>query len=93
MKPYRPQRLDHEQKFSQFMQWAKFASATPCDASFLTADAQYAVQLVKQVNYGPQESIRYFIPTNNNTKFVETTESDVIQANFKKLNSYGLLAS
>ena len=47
----------------------------------------YAVQLVRQINYGPLESKRYFIPSGQDGKFVEVNESAMIEANFKKLNS------
>ncbi|KAL7787046.1 hypothetical protein V8C37DRAFT_412285 [Trichoderma ceciliae] len=88
IKPYRPRRLDHEHKFDQFMQWAKSASPARSDGSLLISDAKYAVQLVKQVNYGPQESIRYFTPASNGVEFLEITESHLLGANFEKLNSY-----
>ncbi|KAM0260043.1 hypothetical protein ACHAQJ_002967 [Trichoderma viride] len=88
IKPYRPRRLDHEEKFDRFMQWAKFASSNPSEGYLLITDSQYAVQLVKQVNFGSQESIRYFIPASNGIEYVEITESNLLEANFKKLNSY-----
>ncbi|KAJ9144229.1 hypothetical protein NKR23_g6238 [Pleurostoma richardsiae] len=49
----------------------------------------FAVQLVRQVNYGPLESKRYFIPTEGEeNEFVEVVEDELIRANFQKLNSY-----
>jgi hypothetical protein len=51
----------------------------------------YAVQFVRQVNYGPVESKRYFIPSPSpspTTEFIEITEHDLIAANYQKLNSY-----
>jgi hypothetical protein len=57
-------------------------------ASFAELDPPFAVQLVRQVNYGPLESKRYFIPAKNGENvFVEVVEDDLIQANFQKLNS------
>jgi hypothetical protein len=50
--------------------------------------APYAVQLVRQVNYGPQESIRYFVPAKNGSDLTETTEDSLVESNFEKLNSY-----
>lgn len=48
----------------------------------------FAVQLVRQVNFGPLESKRYFIPLSAATDaFKEVTESDLIRANFQKLNA------
>jgi hypothetical protein len=47
----------------------------------------YAIQLVKQVNYGPLESKRYFVPLDDNAEFREITERDLIEANFAKVNS------
>lgn len=87
--PYRPSPLDHESKFDQFMSWSRAAvthrASESSEAS--AAHAPYAVQLVQQVNYGPQESIRYFIPVIAGSEFVEVTEEDLIQANYEKLNS------
>ncbi|KAK2470604.1 hypothetical protein H9L39_17115 [Fusarium oxysporum f. sp. albedinis] len=49
----------------------------------------YVVQLVRQVNYGPLESKRYFIPTDGTeSDFVEVIENDLIQTNFQKVNKY-----
>ncbi|ORY58765.1 uncharacterized protein BCR38DRAFT_460639 [Pseudomassariella vexata] len=88
LKPYLPKRLDHEHKFNQFMQWANLPSMHPGDGSSLVSSAPYAVQLVRQINYGPQESIRFFVPASNGPDFLEATESDLLKANFEKLNSY-----
>ncbi|KAL5085895.1 hypothetical protein Trisim1_009808 [Trichoderma cf. simile WF8] len=88
IRPYRPQRLDHERKFDKFMQWAKSTSEEPDNGSLIIANADYVVQLVKQANYGPQESVRYFTTANDGAKFAEVNENDLIAANFEKLNSY-----
>ena len=37
----------------------------------------FAVQLVRQVNYGPLESKRYFIPAGDEDAFVEVAEDDL----------------
>jgi len=96
VKPYRPARLLHEDKFKAFIAWAEF----PKDSSQSTGDGAemvdltalkppYAIQLVRQVNYGPLESKRYFIPVEGkDNEFTEVAEDDLIQANFQKLNSY-----
>lgn len=88
IKPYRPLRLDHEGKFDRFMQWAKHASSDPSDSFLLNSNMEYAVQLVKQVNFGPKESTRYFAPAKGDSGFIEITENDLLEANFEKLNSY-----
>ncbi|KAM3074294.1 hypothetical protein ACMFMG_002895 [Clarireedia jacksonii] len=55
----------------------------------ITPSTPYAVQFVRQVNYGPLESKRYFIPSPTSpTDFIEITERDLIAANYQKLNSY-----
>ena len=78
------------------MEWASYPRETapeggkPGQAGFAELDPPFAVQLVRQVNYGPLESKRYFIPAKNGPEenaFVEVTEQDLIQANFQKLNS------
>lgn len=90
MEPYRPRRLDHEPKFTAFMTWAGSVttSLTSNDRRAPVSSAPYAVQIVRQVNFGPQESIRYFIPAGGGSVFAEATEDDLLKANFEKLNSY-----
>ncbi|KAF2963867.1 hypothetical protein GQX73_g9698 [Xylaria multiplex] len=88
IKAYRPARLDHEAKFDNFMRWTQADPGVPANGSSLVSDAKYAVQLVRQVNYGPQESIRYFIPVGNNAAFLEVSEDALLSANFQKLNSF-----
>ncbi|KAI0098719.1 hypothetical protein GGR51DRAFT_552449 [Nemania sp. FL0031] len=86
--PYRPRLLDHEPKFSSFMGWAKADSVEPENGSSLINSAPYVIQIVRQVNYGRRESIRYFVPDSSSSVFLEASEQDLIQANFEKLNSY-----
>ena len=95
VEPFRPARLLHEDKFKAFIAWAKF----PMSCSEATADGPekadlvmlrppYAIQLVRQVNYGPLESKRYFVPVEgSDNEFTEVNEDGLIQANFQKLNS------
>ena len=64
----------------------------PADGS-LVSTAPYAVQLVKQINYGPQESIRYFVPASNGSDFAEAEEDDLLTSNFEKMNSYLIMNS
>ena len=94
-----PKRLLHEAKFSSFMTWGNFPKASTIattggendkeSLSLAETKPPYAVQLVRQVNYGPLESKRYFIPVEGkNEAFVEVSEEDLVKANFQKLNSY-----
>jgi hypothetical protein len=46
------------------------------------------VQLVRQVNYGPLESKRYFVSNADaSDAFVEVTEQWLVENNLQKLNS------
>jgi hypothetical protein len=96
LQPFRPTRTDHEAKFTSFLKWAKFPTiacvVTPTAGAEKSQSLQdrnwpYAIQLVKQVNYGPLESKRYFVPLDDNAEFKEITERDLIEANFAKVNS------
>ena len=94
IEPYRPQRLDHEPKFTQFLTWAAFPREASIEPSLANPDDDwtrdcppFAVQLVKQVNFGALESKRYFIP-NHPVDFIEVPEKKLIEANFQKLNTY-----
>ncbi|KAF1962986.1 hypothetical protein CC80DRAFT_530864 [Byssothecium circinans] len=99
IQPFRPKRLTHEEKFSSFTRWANFPKASSTattggendQVSLDLAELKppYAVQLVRQINYGPLESKRYFIPVEGKDEaFVEVSEEDLVNANFQKLNSY-----
>ncbi|OJD36007.1 mfs multidrug transporter [Diplodia corticola] len=96
-RPYRPRALSHEPKFTVFMKWAAFPreataqSAGEQDDKLAALGYPHVIQLVKQVNFGPLEAKRYFAATNKGDEedaFVEVTESDLIAANYKKLNAY-----
>lgn len=87
---YRPQRLQHQDKFTKFIAWANFpkvASPTGEEIDLDALDVPYVVQLVRQVNYGPLESKRYFASIRTSDGFIEVGEDDLIRANFQKLNS------
>lgn len=88
-KPYKSRRLDHEGKFDSFMDWVNTSDTVDIqNAELPDLDPPFAVQLGRQVNFGPLESKKYFIPTNDSDgPFKEITESDLIQANFQKLNA------
>lgn len=93
--PYRNQRLQHEAKFKVFMEWAAYPqSSAPMpdqgEPSIERIQPAFAIQLVRQVNYGALESKRYFIPRVAGAvagDFVEVSEEDLIRANFQKLNT------
>lgn len=92
IKPYKSTYLTHQSKFTAFMEWASFpreCEVPDGDSGTVNmADAEYVIQLVRQVNYGPLESRRYFaLVSSGDEKFIEVTEKDLIQANFQKLNS------
>ncbi|KIW36243.1 uncharacterized protein PV06_11464 [Exophiala oligosperma] len=89
--PYRPQHLSHESKFTAFLAWAAFpkASAVGHAADTDAVTWSYAIQLVRQVNYGPLEAKRYFVSEGaSDNSFVEVDEDELIRANFQKLNTY-----
>ncbi|KAF1911663.1 hypothetical protein BDU57DRAFT_543149 [Ampelomyces quisqualis] len=46
------------------------------------------IQVVKQVNFGPLESKRYFAQIKDDGEFVEVTEQWLVTANFQKLNTF-----
>ncbi|KAF5241357.1 hypothetical protein FANTH_9162 [Fusarium anthophilum] len=90
--PYRSQYLDHQSKFNKFMSWGSFPRDSTRDEvqhDLSQINPSYAVQLVRQVNFGPLESKRYFIPQDSSEgQYIEVSEQDLIQANFKKANTY-----
>lgn len=94
IQPYRPCFLIHDDKFKSFMKWARFPQSTCCDSSTndgerCSAHPSFVVQLVRQVNFAPLESKRYFAVKNDHgSDFFEVSERDLIQANYQKLNAY-----
>lgn len=95
LQPGRSETFDHEPKFTDFISWAKReslgtsgATGKPNSTPSGTELYPYAVELVKQVDYGPLESKRYFVPKSNPARaFVEITADDLVDANFEKINS------
>ena len=91
IRPYRPQYLSHESKFTSFITWASFPRESGVEDVTnpgRVVDAPFAIQLVRQVNFGPLESTRYFIPSEGTENaFNEVDEGELVQANFQKLNT------
>lgn len=95
--PYREARLMHETKFQRFMTWSANSQSSPVtDSESYFRDPnnvpEFAIQCVQQVNYGPVEAKRYFIPdpasfTSREGRFLEVSEKDLIFGNFQKLNT------
>lgn len=87
----------HETKFQRFMTWAGNSQSSPVtnsDSYFRNPNnvPEFSVQFVQQVNYGPVEAKRYFIPdpdsfAGSQGRFLEVTEQDLIIGNFQKLNA------
>ncbi|PNP85426.1 hypothetical protein FNYG_01255 [Fusarium nygamai] len=92
IEPYRSQYLSHQSKFNNFLSWGSFPRDSTLDEAqhdLSELNPSYAVQLVRQVNFGPLESKRYFIPQDSSEgQYIEVSEQDLIQANFKKANTY-----
>ncbi|KAL1623447.1 hypothetical protein SLS54_004436 [Diplodia seriata] len=95
--PYRPRTLSHERKFTTFLKWAAFPRETTAQSPGEQGDKlaslgyPHVIQMVTQVNFGPLEGKRYFAAAgreDDEEAFVEVTESDLIAANYKKLNAY-----
>ncbi len=78
-----------------FLNWARTSQAAstneiPNVTEILSSNnySCFVVQLVRQVNYGPLESKRYFAKTPGmGAVFTEVTEQDLINANYAKVNS------
>jgi len=93
VKPYRPQRLDsdRESKFQVFTNWSDFPKSSSVETNVdeqIDMSDTYAIQVVRQVNFGPLESKRYFVATKHgNGTFVEVTEQHLVDANYQKVNS------
>jgi hypothetical protein len=95
VEPFRSRIIDKEAKFKDFMNWAQAGRTTtitilPDGSDYLGVNSGscFVIQLVRQVNYGPLESKRFFVKTAElDTGFSEVTEQDLIQANYQKVNS------
>ena len=89
LQPFKPKPIDHDPKFTSFLTWAKSTTTSSSTSNSLpdfNLPSTFVIQLVKQVNYGPLESKRYFITLPSG--FQEVTEKQLIDANFQKLNTY-----
>lgn len=85
--PYKSHILAHEPKFREYLSWGHYPKESSVDERGVQPlDDTYVVQVVRQVNYGPLESKRYFLETGSDM-FVEVDEKWLIDANFAKLNA------
>lgn len=94
IQPFRPQYLQHQSKFTAFLHWANFPkTSTPYSIGGEGTDLdelkpEFVIQLVRQVNYGPLEATRYFARVLQlEESFIEVVEQDLVNGNYKKLNS------
>jgi hypothetical protein len=86
IQPFKSRTLSHEPKFTIFMSWASYPTSSTIASDAPDASAvTLAIQVVRQVNYGPLESKRYFAQYGNS--FVEVEEKWLVDANFAKLNT------
>ncbi|KAK4541726.1 hypothetical protein LTR36_007435 [Oleoguttula mirabilis] len=92
--PHRSRTVDHEAKFRALLSWAQSTSSSPIGSvqssveEMLGDSSSYAVQVVQQVNFGPVETRRYFVADAASDTFTEISERDLVDANYKKVNSY-----
>jgi hypothetical protein len=84
--PYKSRTLSHESKFQTFTSWAQNPKTSSIGTFPDPSSVTLAIQLVKQVNYGPLESKRYFVESGG--EFVEVAKQWVVDANFQKLDTY-----
>jgi hypothetical protein len=90
-RPYKSTSTSHESKFRAFTTWASFPKSSTIAIPAPPAPSTtmiFVVQLVRQVNYGPLESKRYFVSNADTSEaFVEVTEQWLVENNLQKLNS------
>ena len=87
IQPYKSQILAHEPKFREFISWGAYPKDSAVgELTSTPTDNVFVIQVVRQVNFGPLESKRYFLRTGLN-EFVEVDEQWLINANFEKLNA------
>jgi hypothetical protein len=68
MQPYKNRTLSHESKFRTFTLWASYPKECNITVDLPSAaDVTFAVQVVKQTNFGPLDSKRYFATTDDDT--------------------------
>ncbi|KAH7213299.1 uncharacterized protein BKA55DRAFT_599777 [Fusarium redolens] len=84
IEPYRSQYLSHQSKFNSFMSWG----SSPKESTLDTGDIQHDLSQLDP-SYAVQLSKRYFIPQDSSEgQYIEESEQYLIQANFKKANTY-----
>lgn len=87
VRPYKNQTLAHESRFQSFMSWSSSLEETAVvQDNASPPNDTFVVQVVRQINYGPLESKRYFVKTSSD-EFIEVKETWLIDQNFQKLNS------
>ena len=84
--PYKSRILDNEPKFRKFLNWGSFPKDSSITANLPDSTNGLIIQVVRQVNFGPLKSKRYFLNTSSD-EFVEVSEQWLIDNNLKKLNA------
>ncbi|KAG8863178.1 hypothetical protein FRB96_009360 [Tulasnella sp. 330] len=93
--PCRLTRTDHEAKFSAFLNaissdFIQSSESTLGSSGAKLIDKPFAVQIVRQVNFGRPEWKRCLVPNQGQGEsegFAEVTERELIDANFKTVES------
>ncbi|KGO43421.1 hypothetical protein PEX2_000280 [Penicillium expansum] len=88
IQPTKPPNPDHEQTFTEFTKWG-LTTIGNLTGSTDPSEASVCIQLVRQVNSGPIESIRYFVASDTHGSFEEVPEDGIVDANFVKMNDHG----
>lgn len=95
--PFKARRIDREEKFRSFIDWAKSLSEVSSNPAESTPEiswdstSTYVIQATRQINYGALEWRRYFVTVTKlggTSTFHEVKEQDIIDANYTKVNSY-----
>ena len=68
------------------MDWSDYPKASDTGTAPSAINVAFAIQVVKQTNYGPLDSKRYFV-TGSDSTFAEVTEQWLIDADFEKVNT------
>ncbi|KAI0789185.1 hypothetical protein C8Q75DRAFT_766887 [Abortiporus biennis] len=58
---YKPRTVVHELTLNSFVGWSKFPKQSICESDELNQNVDYVIELLRQIDFGPEESRRYFL--------------------------------
>ncbi|KAL4244108.1 hypothetical protein ABKN59_010734 [Abortiporus biennis] len=91
---YKPRTVVHESTLNSFVKWSKFPKQSICESDEATLrelnqNVDYVIELLRQIDFGSEESRRYFLVMKGpDEPFVEVMKEFVDAEGYKEAKSF-----